>query len=327
MGAMVLLAGFGFVGLAGVSVVVNWVTFGVLGFLLVREGVRPAIKWRPSEMRAMAGVSLPFMLNHLLATVFFKIDVLLLSQLQGNVVVGHYQSAYKWVDALLIIPSYLTMALFPSMSRQALDDRDALRRAYVRAVRWLISMALPISLATTFLATPLIRILGGAEYLPAGATALSIMIWFLPLSFANGIAQYVLLALDRQRLVTPSFVVAVAFNILANLWAIPRHGLSGAAAVTILSEVALLIPFSYGLRDLGMPPLLATIWRPALAASVMGLVLTAALNVGAPQFLAAALAGGLYVLVLGRIGGIAPEDRQLFRRLIGRTGEPLDPSI
>ncbi|MFQ5460575.1 MAG: oligosaccharide flippase family protein, partial [Anaerolineae bacterium] len=317
LGAVVLLLGFGFLGLAGVSLVVNWVTFGILAVLLVREGVRPALAWRPTQLKTMAGVSLPFMLNHLLQTVFFKVDVLLLSQLMGNTVVGWYQAAYKWVDALLIIPGYFTMALFPMMSRRGETDRPALARAYGRAVRWLLSLALPISLLTTFLAEDLVRILGGAEYLPAGAIVLQVMIWFLPLSFANGIAQYVLLALNRQRLVTPSFVVAVAFNVGANLWAIPRYGYVGAAVVTILSELALLVPFTWALRDLGTPPLVVAIWRPAMATSLMGAVLVGLTwpPVATPPLVAAILAAAVYAVALVRLGGITPDDRRLIVRL------------
>jgi O-antigen/teichoic acid export membrane protein len=257
------------------------------------------------------------MLNHLLQSIFFKIDVLLLSQMQGDVVVGWYQAAYKWVDALLIIPSYFVMALFPLMSRQAEGDTAGLRRGYTMASRWLLTLALPVCLATTFLAEPLIQVLAGREYLPAGANALRIMIWFLPFSFANGLAQYVLLALDRQRLVTPSFVVAVIFNIGANLWAIPRYGYQGAAVVTILSEVALLVPFAWALRDLGMPPLLAVIWRPALATSAMGLALVAIPAAGGGDLVAVVVAAAVFAVVLERAGGITADDRRLLARLGG----------
>jgi O-antigen/teichoic acid export membrane protein len=210
------------------------------------------------------------------------------------------------------------------MSRQALDDRDGLRRSYTRAVRWLITIALPICLATTFLATPLIRLLGGPEFLPAGATALSVMIWFLPFSFANGIAQYVLLATDRQRLVAPSFLVAVVFNITFNLYAIPKYGFVGAAVVTILSELVLLVPFSYGLRDLGAPPLAVTIWRPALAAAAMGLALAGLAALEVNQWLSAVVGGIAYLATLRVVGGFTAEDRALLGRLSGRMRKEPD---
>jgi O-antigen/teichoic acid export membrane protein len=318
LGTLALLGGAGVVGLAGVAIAVNWVTFGILAVLLVREGVRPALQWRPDIARNMALVSLPFMLNHLLQTVFFKIDVLLLSQMLGDTVVGWYSAAYKWVDALLIIPAYVTLALFPMMSRRAVDDREGLRDAFVLATRWLIALALPIAMVTTVLAEPLIEILAGGQYLPAGAIALSIMIWFLPLSFLNGVTQYVLIALDRQRWITPSFAVAVTFNLAANFWAIPRYGYQGAAVVTILSEAVLLIPFWWGVRDLGAPPPLAIIWRPALAASAMGVALARLDIVGVPPVVAAAIGGVVYVAVLRAVGGVTDADRRILGRLLRR---------
>jgi O-antigen/teichoic acid export membrane protein len=315
LGALALLLGYGFVGLAAVAIGVNWATLVCLGAGLASLGVRPAWSLQAKSLRFMAGSSLPFMLNHLLQTVFFKIDVLLLDQLKGPLVVGWYSAAYKWVDALLIIPGTFVMALFPALSRHGTSDREALRSMYIVALRWLVSLALPLAMATTFLAEALVGLLAGPSYLPAGAIALQVMIWFLPLSFINGLTQYVLLAIDRQHWITPSFAVAVTFNVLANLWAIPEYGYVGAAVVTIISEVVLLVPFMFGLRDLGAPPLLALVWRPALATSLMGGVLAAADGAGIQPALGAAAGAAIYLICLVRLGGVTDGDRAILRRV------------
>jgi O-antigen/teichoic acid export membrane protein len=337
-GALVLLAGFGFVGLAGVAIATNWVTFLVLAGLALREGYGLARGLSGRFLWAMVGISLPLMLNHLLQTVFFKVDVLLLNQLvpNGDIVVGWYSAAYKWVDALLIIPSYFTLALFPLLSRRAADDPEGFRRAYGLALRWLLSLALPIAVTTTFLAPMLVQLLAGSEYLPQGAQALQVMIWFLPLSFANGLTQYVLIAMDRQRWVTISFAIAVTFNLVANYVVIPGHtfgGLTipaftflGAAVVTILSEVVLLLPFRRGLRDLAMPPLLATLWRPAMATSLLALALGGLATAGVPEPIAILAAAPLYPLGIWAVGGITDEDRALAARLLRRSGSAPAPA-
>ena len=316
LGALALLAGWGFVGLAGMAIVTNWLTFCVLVALARKEGIRPWGRVSSKRMRWMAGTSLPLMLNHLLAVVFFKIDVLLLEPMKGSLVVGWYQSAYKWVEALLIIPAYLTMALFPLMSRRAQDDREGLAFAYTHTVRWLLALALPIAVATTFLAEPLIRLLGGEDYLPQGAMTLQIMIWFLPFSYVNGVTQYVLIALDRQRWITLSFAVAATFNIVANLLVIPEYGHLGAATVTIISEIVLMAPFFWGLRDLGAPPLLVLSWRPLLGASLMALLLSGAAGAGMPWIPAAMLGGAGYLLALRLMGWLTEADREVLARLM-----------
>jgi O-antigen/teichoic acid export membrane protein len=235
------------------------------------------------------------------------------------------------------------MAVFPMLSRRATDDRDGLRRAYLLALRWLLMLALPIAVATTFLAEDLVGLLAGQEYLPQGAVALQVMIWFLPLSFANGLTQYVLLAMDRQRWITRSFVVAAAFNVVANYLVIPGHDFGwlqipaytymGSAAVTIASELVLMVPFRRGLRSLDLPPLLVLLWRPALATSLMALVLSAAFEAGLPAGLALPLAAPAYLVALARLGGLTDDDRALLRRLLARLplgaapGAPEAPAV
>lgn len=320
LGALALVLGYGFVGMAAAAIATNWLTFALLSLLAARQGIGFRAPISLPLVRTMALVSLPLMLNHLLQTVFFKIDILLLEPLAGEVVVGWYSSAYKWIDALLIVPSYLTMALFPLMSRRADRDRAGLSAAYVGTLRWLLAIALPVAVATTFLAEPLIGLLAGNEYLPHGAKALEIMIWFLPFSFVNGVTQYVLIALDRQRWITASFAVAATFNLVANLYVIPLWSYPGAAVVTILSEIVLLAPFLYGLRDIGIPPILVLAWRPLFGASLMALTLAASASIGAPMVIGTVAALFVYAAALHALGWLTEADRALIARLRGLGG-------
>jgi len=326
-GALALLAGYGFVGLAAVSIVTNVVTLAILAGLARREGIRAARSVPPAFVWGMVGVSLPLMLNHLLQSIFFKIDILLLRQLlrEGETVVGWYSTAYKWIDALLILPAFFTMALFPMMSRRAMGDREGLARAWAMGQRWLVSLALPVAVATTFLADGLVTLLAGAEFVPEGSTALRVMIWFLPLSFANGLTQYVLVAVNRQRWITVGFVAAVLFNLAANWLVIPGHTFGpltipaytyvGAAVVTILSEAVLRVPFGRGLADLGAPPLVVILWRPAIAAAAMTGLIGGLDALGVPALASVAAGVPVYVGLLVALGGVTGEDRAILARV------------
>ena len=314
LGALALLLGYGFVGLAAVSVAVNIITVAIFFRLTATTFLRPRLEFDPTFNHEMVGLAYPLMLNHLLQTLFFKVDVVLLENLKGAVVVGWYSTAYKWIDALLVIPAYFTMAIFPLMSRYAASARESLLRAYVMALRLLVMTALPIAMATTFIAEELIAILGGAEYLPHGAIALRIMIWFLPFSFANGVTQYVLIAINQQRWITLSFLIAVVFNVGANLLLIPPFGYPAAAAITIASELVLFIPFYHCVRrNLGPLPLVSLLWRPALAVLGMGVVLWGLRGVN--LLLALVVAGAVYLAGLILLGAFTEEDRALARRL------------
>jgi O-antigen/teichoic acid export membrane protein len=270
-GLIALLLGWGIVGLAAVSIVTNVITLGILlwnGRDMLGAGPVP----RPdiALMRRMAGQSWPLMLNHFLATIFFQIDVVLIEAIHGNRMVGQYQIAYKWLTALNVIPAFFTQAMLPRMSRMAHDDPAALRATYVLAIKLLVSIALPAAVIVTFAAYFLTSLLGGAQYLPDGAIATQLMIWSIPIGWMNSFTQYVLIALDLQRRITGAFVLAVAFNLIANAILIPQYGYQAAALTTIASEAILWVPFYLLLRRaMGDVPWLAVLWRPLAAGTLM----------------------------------------------------------
>ncbi len=299
-GVAALLLGFGVVGLAGVSIVTNAITLGVLVSSARRLlGLRPPTagpRFRPDAalLRSMVGESWPLMLNHFLATIFFQIDIVIIEAAHGPAMVGQYSVAYKWVAALNVIPAFFTMALLPVLSRQAREDLDAFRRSYRLAIKLLVSLAVPLAALFTFLAYPLTGILGGAEFLPDGAIATQLMIWSIPIGWINSLTQYALIALDLQRRITRAFFIAVSFNIAANLIFIPPYGYRAAALTTIASEAALLIPFALFLA--GRAPGIGwwgMLWRPAAAGLALLIALALLWGTGPIPALAA---GGLAYL-------------------------------
>lgn len=222
-------------------------------------------------MRGMLAAGFPLMLNHFLATIFFKSDVVLLEAIQGNAVVGIYSTAYKWIDALGVIPSLFTMALLPIMARQAVEDKAGLERNYHFAVKLLTSAAIPVAVLTTLSAHLLIGILGGSRFLPDGAYALQIMIWFAPIGWINSLTNYVLIALDQQRAMRWAFLAGVGFNVITNVIFIPIFSYRAAAAVTIGSELVLLVAFYLLLRrSLAPVNWLKLLWKPIAAGAIMG---------------------------------------------------------
>ncbi|GBD09333.1 hypothetical protein HRbin22_01583 [Candidatus Thermoflexus japonica] len=286
-GVPILLAGGGFVGLAASSIAVNLITLALLSGIAFRLFFRPRWEDDPALRREMVRESGPLMLNHLLATLFFKIDVPILQALKGDIQVGWYSTAYKWLDALNIIPAYTTFAVFPVISRQAAGSLEAMRRSVILTLKGLAAVAVFMAVLFTFLAEPLSWLLGGAQYLPHAAIALRIMIWSIPIGWMNSLINYVLVALGRQRYQTKAFVIALGFNAIANLLTIPAFGYPAAAVITILSEIVEGAAFYYDLRrTMGPLPWGEILGRPLVAGGMM-IGLTGALwGVAPPMALA-----------------------------------------
>lgn len=330
LGLIVLVLGYGVIGLAGASIVTNVLTLVILLWggrrlltaspvppIAVEQGNQSRIAdwFNFSLMRTMMGQSWPLLLNHFLATIFFQIDVLIIEAVHGARMVGLYSVAYKWLSALNVIPSFFTQAMLPVMSRQAHEDREALKRTYVLAVKLLLLVALPTAVLFTFLAYLLTEILGGSQYLPDGAIATQIMIWSIPFGWINSLTQYVLVALDLQRRITTAFVIAVSFNIITNLIFIPQYGYRAAALTTIASELLLLLPFVWLLRGaLGPLPWLTIVSRPVGAAAAMFAVL--ALGWDTQPLIALPVSLLVYVAALGVLRPLNPAEIERLQPLL-----------
>ena len=292
LGVLVLLIGYSFVGLAAVSIVVNIITLAVLLFLAIRRfSLHGPWRFDAGLQRELIHKGFPLMLIHLLQTIFISIDILLLRLMlsDGEEVVGYYQTAYKWFNALQVIPAFFTLALFPVITREINNSIDSARRMYTMSLKLMLLLALPIAAYTTFLAPLLVRLLGGPQYLPQGAIALQIVIWSIPFGWLNSVTNYVLIALGLERLQPRAFSLAVGFNIVANLIFIPRYSFVAASVTTILSEIVLMVIFAHYLRkrmegvnwfELMWRPWLVTLFMVALMLVANQVHLILALLVG-----------------------------------------------
>ena len=323
VGLACLLAGWGVIGLALTALITNLIAAGLFTYLLRGLEVRAIWKLPGREGRRLLGEAWPLLLNNLLAGLFFSFDAIVLKSSHGEAALGTYKAPYKLLSILLLVPQYGTLALFPHLSRLATEKSAAFVQTYTLAIKLLLTLALPICVATTFLAPDLIRILGGTQFLPDGGTALQLLIWFLPLSYVNGLTQYVLIAAGLQRAITPAFALTFAFNLGANLLFTPRYGFVSAALITVASEVVLALPFLWFLkrRLAALPPVSIAV-RPVVATIVMGLlgwaIATALAGSAFAPWLAAIAGGAAYCIVLILIGGIGATERRLALRLLGR---------
>lgn len=315
VGALALLLGWGIIGLAGASLVANLTSFVILAYIMITRIYRPHFEADPALQRAMMKESFPLMINHLLSTIFFRIDVFILKPIWGSAQVGYYSAAYKYIDGINVVPQYFTLAIFPLMSRFAANSRESLVRAYILSLRLLLLLAIPIAVGTPFVAEELILFLAGPSFVPDSVIVLQLLIWFLPFSFVNQVTQYVLIAINQQRQLTRAFIIGVLFNTITNLLFIPLYGYRAAAITTILSEWSLLIPFYLIVRqNLCVVPWFDVTWRPAAAGMVMGLALWL---VGDINFFATVALGSLiYVVVLAALGGFQQQDMTTLWRAI-----------
>jgi O-antigen/teichoic acid export membrane protein len=251
--------------------------------------------------------------------VFFRFDTFIIKAFHGETAVATYGVAYKFINLTQIIPPVVVNAVFPLLSRRAGADRAGMQRAYAGTLRMLLLAAMPLAVGLTVLAAPLARLMADRpEYLPGAGWAVAITIWYLPFSFINGLTQYVVIALDRQRIITRAFLVTALFNFALNSWLVPRYSFLAAGVITVASELVLFWPLRRVLRQEGVAANLpALFWQPALAAGLMGLAMWAAALVH--PVLAGLVALPVYAAALVLLGAFGETERALVRRVLRRA--------
>ncbi|HET7035490.1 MAG TPA: flippase [Thermomicrobiaceae bacterium] len=317
-GLAVLLAGFGVIGLAAVAL--GTTILSAVAFRLALRQLDITPEWRLTRAEAgwLISISWPLLLNALLVNLFFRADVPIIQAEHGDQAVGVYDAAYKFINMLLLIPAYFTLAVFPLLARHAIHERERLMATYRLAAKLLGVIAWPVTLGTMLFAPDLIRLLAGDAFLPGSANALRILIWFLPLSYVNGVTQYVLIAVDRQRTISVAFALGAAFNLGANLLLVPRFSYMASSAITVATEAVLFVPLAIAMRRvLGNPGWLGFMGKPALAALGMGVVELLTYRLGPfPAFGCGLLAYAGILVVSGTLGRTEAE---IARAVVGRA--------
>ncbi len=245
--ALLLWRGQALVAVCWVHTVAAVVSFAVsLSWLTRRE--RFGFAWDGPLLRRIFIGGLPFLIWVVFGEIYMRIDVLMLSVMTSDAVVGWYGAATRLYGTLLFIPNILTTSIFPAMMRMGSTSEDdaAFSRASERLMNLLLFSAIPVSAGAIAVADPLVRLLYGAgpfEHAGPNLQILGVSILLVSIDVVLGTA---LIARGREVPWAGMAIAAAIFNPLVNLWAIPLsarlwgNGGIGASAATALTELLMM---------------------------------------------------------------------------------------
>lgn len=312
LGVALLLAGRGVEAVLLSAVAARCLACAVALFLLWRDGVvvRPALDRR--VIRSLARVAPTFLLVGIFATLYWRIDVFMLSRMRSVEDVGYYGAAWRLLELAMVAPQSLCLSLYPQLvAALHAGDRARVARIGGMASRVLAAIALPAAAIATVLAGPVIMMFYGPGF-GAAATSLVVLLWTLVPYGPVRYHAYLLVGAERQRVDLWLNVLMTIVNVVLNLFLIPAWGPAGAAVATLVSVLVYAISQVVYLRrempgttaPLGLP------WQPTLAAAAAAGV--AWLLRDASVILALAGAGGAYLALLLASGFVGAEDLDAF---------------
>ena len=291
----------------------------------------------PAGVRWLMRLGWPLFLSTTFGIIYFKIDIVMLTEMASKAATGIYFLGHRPLDIMLIMPSLFATAFFPAMARYG-DSAEDIVRLGERAMRYLLCLMMPLALLVVFVAGPIIHWFEGRSGADTdfadSITVLRIVMLAVPFQSANYVFNRLLISAGREKDFIIIAVVPMVGNVMLNLLLIPRYSYYGAAVASLFSLVVscamhLLFVrrtrFGVPLRRavLGNLAALAVGWlaasalaqavRPGWGAGWFNLPL----DVGWGPFLAVAgLTGVMYLLAAFVCGVLRREDLQLLRQLV-----------
>lgn len=255
--------------------------------------------------RGMLREALPLTLGFGLATVYYRIDALMLSQLDTFESVGIYGVSYKFIDVIHYAAVAVTTPLLTLLVTAWPHDVSAYRAALRRGTTLL---ALIGGLALTGLlgyARPVTDLLYGAEY-AVGEHATRVLAVSQMLTIMIALALTALVAMGQHRQYPWIMLGGLLLNVALNLVLVPRYSYEGAAAATLATEVVVLAVMLVTFARVGKvgPLPLGGLVRMAVAvAAALGVARLIDVGLpGLPWWIAATISCTTYLLVALLIG-------------------------
>ena len=312
---LVGIAALLFVGLSVTSAFVAHVAATAVAILWA-AALSPLTRAPPSVsiMRQMIELAVP--LGTYLAALMLLIN-LSLWQLQGSGIdaeeVGFYAASINVTRLMMVVPSAVSVVLYPSLIRALSTSQHDHATKYVQgAARFAFIIVVPACVLLAVDASEVMALLFGLEFVP-GARVLSLLcVAFSLVALLDILLNALMAAGGLLRSVAVLVLLIPVLYVLNALW-IPQAGAVGAAAASAVSlAIGAAVSIALTYRHFGSPLSAGTVGRVAGGGIVVGVISMLVPAAGVWLLLKLVVLGVAYIALLRATGEITTRDLKPF---------------
>jgi len=220
-----------YVGSAGVG-------FIIAGFILKKELKKIISHFDKKLVAPVIKAALPIAILGFLGSFMLNIDIVIIGWFRSAAEIGFYSAGQKIVALLYTVPTILASATFPAISRLAgKGESEKVSLVMEKGMAMIFALALPLTIGGIVLAGPIISMLYGAEYLPSVLT-FQIMLLTILIIFPQTLLANLILSYNKQSKLAKFVALTALGNVILDLILIPRFGIAGSAAGTVIVQAA-----------------------------------------------------------------------------------------
>ncbi len=299
----------------------------ILGIILINKRIfKITVKWSVDKSKQFVKMSSPFILLSVLVMLYVSIATLFLNAFKGDYETGIYAAAGKLIQSMLFLPTAVSSAFLPAMSKlyQSRENDRLFIKTYAYVLKYLFLIGIGMAAGFTMLSEDICIFLYGEEFAKSG-TPLSIMGWAMVLSFINFVMVNTIIAVGKEKLCLYVSAGGVIINISFNLWAIPIYGYNGAAMSTIITEGFVVLAHYFIIKPfLGKDfSFIRLMHKPVWAAAGMSGILflfTHYIPINFHILVTIAVGVIFFILFTIILRTIEPSELQLFKDVLSKKG-------
>ncbi len=185
--------------------------------------------------------SSPLILIYIMSLLNFRVDVILLAILKGDIYAGLFNADFKLLEQFLLIPITLASVFFPVFSRYS-GSFDKLGKIINRSTLWLFLLSIIIVAVIYIKGAWFVRIFYGSKFELAGDHIFIMSLFLIPF-FIKPVFERFFYVVKEQWFVCKVYVFSLVFNLVLNYLFIPRWGINGSSVATFISEFFVAVLF------------------------------------------------------------------------------------
>jgi O-antigen/teichoic acid export membrane protein len=195
---------------------------------------------KPRNWIVLVTRGFPFYLSALLTMVYYKINILMLSKMQGELEIGFYMAAAALVETLYFIPEAVNNSLFPAFSRIYGHSLAALEKTYSKMVKYVILIAAAVCVGCLLVGDKILHLIYGEAFSRAVPT-LNVLIFFWTFIFFSQVMSSLLFSIKREHVQVKVMGMACVINIILNYLFIGAYGFIGSAYALVITELLVVL--------------------------------------------------------------------------------------
>lgn len=237
--------------------------------------------------------SWPFGMLGVMGAIMLNTDTIMVGWYRSIDDVGFYGAAQRVIQLVYLIPSLLSIAFFPAMSR-AVKDSGMMKKLLEKSISIMTLFAIPLTAGGVLLAGDIMLLLYGPLYTTASGAFRILCLTFLP-AFLIGMFGNAIFALNKEKKLIFYVLLGIFGNFLFNLLFIPLWGIEGASFSTVVNLIILTLYLIYFLRKELHFRILHQIEKLAGATMCMAIVLLVLRAVGVHLYINVCVSIVVYV--------------------------------